>query len=107
MKKEKVELVLHPYPAHGAPRTLEEMATGKPEGQAVGRGGPHTSLVPLPSLPPPPAPLRDSAGRWLQMCGEGIQTHSSTEQPRQPGPSGLSFHRVWTSSWVSQFYVRP
>lgn len=71
-----MELVLHPYPTHGAPRTLEETATGKPdEGQAVGRGGPHTSLVPLPALP--------LAGCWLQKCGEGIQTHSSPEQPRQ------------------------
>lgn len=49
-----MKLVLHPYPSHGTPRILEEMAMGKPEGQAVGQGGPHTSLVPLPRLLPGP-----------------------------------------------------
>lgn len=85
-----MELVLHPYPTHSPPRFLEEMAMGEPEGQVVGQGGPHTSLVPLPSLPPGTPEghkmqkgSRDSAQMLVQMCEEGIQTHSSMEQPRQ------------------------
>lgn len=86
-----MELVLHPYPSHGTPRILEEMAMGKPEGQAMGQGGPHTSLVPLPRLLPGPPKghtcerkgSRGLAQLWVQVCKEGIQTRGSMEQPRQ------------------------
>lgn len=38
---------------------------GKLEGQVVGQGGPHTSLVPLPDLPPAP-PLRATHAKGFQ-----------------------------------------
>ena len=71
LKKGKAELVLHPSPTHSTPRILEEVAMGKLEGQVVGQGGPHTSLVPLPDLPPAP-PLRATHSKGFRGLGLAV-----------------------------------
>lgn len=53
-----------PTPPTAPPRILEEMVMSKPEGQVVGQGGPHASLLPLPQ--PPSWPPRDTDARGFR-----------------------------------------
>lgn len=69
---------------------------GKPEGQVVGQGGPHTSLVPLPSIPPgTPRGPQDVKGLQGLGPGAGPDVRGRDPDPQQHGaaqavaPSGL------------------
>lgn len=77
---------------------------GKLEGQVVGQGGPHTSLVPLPDLPPAP-PLRATHSKGFGGLGLAVgygcsDVRGRDSEPQQPGaaqavdPSSVSFHMV-------------
>lgn len=58
-----------------------------------------------------PPPARPQGVKGLQGLGPGAGTHThlSLEQPRQwlPAVYALTWSVTRTSSWVSQFYVRP
>lgn len=79
-----------PAPPTAPPRILEEVVMSKPEGQVVGQGGPHASLLPLPQPPswPPKGHRRERVpgiqpGRWCRCARKGLRHHSSTKQRRQ------------------------
>lgn len=57
-----------PTPPTAPPRILEEMVMSKPDGQVVGQGGPHASLLPLPS----PASLLAPQGTQMRKGFQGF-----------------------------------